>query len=163
MITPSMASKLLSAFTFSAAMATRNEEGGFTTTSRHLVVAEGETPPRAPRDIGFVRDEDHGDAGSVQSLEHSDDLHTGAGVESASRLIGENDMRIVDESPGDRDALLLTSGQLLGMVRRAMRKSDRGEALYGAPAYVGHGAGGNRAEGSSTLSIALVRASRLNC
>ena len=70
MITPSMARKLLSAFTFSAAMATLNEASGFTTTLLDdLAVAEGDPPPRAPGDVGLMGDEDHGDAGLVQLLE----------------------------------------------------------------------------------------------
>ena len=90
-----------------------------------------------------------------------DDLLRGVAVESAGRLVGEDDVWVVDESPGDRHALLLTAGELRGLVRLAMRKADLGEALFGFLARVWDAAGGNRGEGSATLSSAVVRASRL--
>ena len=54
-------------------------------------------------------------------------------VEVADRLIGEDERGIVDQSPGNRDALLLAATQFRRPVPRAIAKTDRVEQLAGAP------------------------------
>src|SRR4029453_1758894 len=49
-------------------------------------------------------------------------------VERAGRLVGEDDMRIVDQRAGDGDALL-AAGQLGRLMGLAMRKADLGQAF----------------------------------
>ena len=74
---------------------------------------------RVGGDVGLVGDEDDGVAGGVEALEDGHDLDAGLRVEVAGRLVGEQDRRIVDERPGDRDALTLAARQLVRPVRRA--------------------------------------------
>src|SRR5499427_7995649 len=52
-------------------------------------------------------------------------------VEIANRLVGEDERGIVDESPGNRDALLLAAAQFRRPVPRAIAKADRVEQLPG--------------------------------
>ena len=44
-------------------------------------------------------------------------------IEIAGRLVGENQLRAVDERAGDAHALLLTAGQLAGQVMRTLLQS----------------------------------------
>ena len=54
-------------------------------------------------------------------------------VEVADRLVGEDERGIVDESPGNRDALLLAAAQFRRPVPGAIAKTDRVEQLPGVP------------------------------
>src|SRR5215470_14068308 len=54
-------------------------------------------------------------------------------VEVADRLVGEDERGIVDESPGNRDALLLAAAQFRRPMPRAIAKTDCVEQLRGAP------------------------------
>ena len=101
-----------------------------------LAVAEGEPPPRALGDVGLMGDDDHGDAGRVQLLEQGDDLLGGTAVERAGRLVGEEDVRVVDQRAGDRHPLLLAAGKLGGLMVLAMGEPDLGEAGLGLVARV---------------------------
>ena len=53
-------------------------------------------------------------------------------VEVADRFVGEDERGIVDESPGNRDALLLAAAQFRRPMPGAIAKSDRVEQLPGA-------------------------------
>ena len=44
-----------------------------------------------------------------------------ARVERGDRLVGEDDVRLLHQRAGDRDALLLTAGELVGALRRELR------------------------------------------
>ena len=72
-------------------------------------------------DVGLVSDHDHGHAGlAVQPLKDRHDLDAGAGIQRSGRLIGQDDARMGDDGAGDRDALLLSTGQAgWGSVRNA--------------------------------------------
>ena len=72
----------------------------------------------------------------VQLLEQLDDLVRGAAVERAGRLVGEEDVRVVDERARNRHALLLAAGKLGRLVLLAMREPDLGEARLGLLARV---------------------------
>ena len=48
-------------------------------------------------------------------LEQIHDLDTGVAVQRAGRLVGEQDIRIVDQRARDRDTLHLTAGELRGL------------------------------------------------
>ena len=54
-------------------------------------------------------------------------------VERAGGLVGQDDPRIVDERARDRDALLLSAGELARLVFLAARQADR-DAAPSAPA-----------------------------
>ena len=62
----------------------------------------------------------------VQQLE---DLHAGAEVELAGRLVGEQDRVAGGERAGDRDALLLAAGELVRKVPGAVAEADALEHL----------------------------------
>src|SRR5207342_3133823 len=64
------------------------------------------------RHIRIVRDQHHGVVFLLQALEQSQDLLAGAAVERASRLVGEQDRRAVDQRSRDGDTLLLSAGKL---------------------------------------------------
>ena len=60
--------------------------------------------------IPVMGDEDQSLASfTTRAREKLGDLTCVLIVEVAGRLVGENERRVVDESPGDRDALLLSA------------------------------------------------------
>ncbi len=61
---------------------------------------------------------DHDDsvALGVDALEFFHDGEGRVGVEIAGRLVGEDDFGVSDDGAGDGDALLLTAGELVGVV-----------------------------------------------
>ena len=67
----------------------------------------------------------------VEPLENVHDLETGAAIEVAGRLIGEDDFRIVDERTGDRHPLLLAAGKLARMMVFAVGKANGSEDFSG--------------------------------
>src|SRR5262245_42390608 len=81
-------------------------------------------------DVRLVRDEDDGLALVVQALEDAHDLLRGAGIQVAGRLVGQDQLRVVDERAGDRDALLLSARELARVVVPAVREADDLEAPH---------------------------------
>ena len=115
-------------------------------------------------DVALVRDEQHRDAAlAVQPLEDAHDLDAGARVEVAGRLVGQQDRRLRHERAGDRDALLLPARELVRVVIGAVGQPDRRQALHRQLAPLGRASlPPPYSSGSSTLSSAVVRESRLN-
>ena len=68
---------------------------------------------------------------AVDPVEQLDDVEAGGGVEVAGGLVGQQDLRLVDDGAGDRDALLLTTAQL---VREALCPCRPGPPSRGSPA-----------------------------
>ena len=62
----------------------------------------------------------------AQQREH---LAAGAQVQRAGRLVGEHDLGLADQRPGDRHPLLLAAGELRGAVAGAVAEADRGQRL----------------------------------
>ena len=75
----------------------------------------------------------------VQLVEEPDDLLAGGRVEVAGGLVGEQDRRLADQRAGDRDALPLAAGELVGPVVHAVREADRVERRLGAGAPLAAG------------------------
>ena len=98
----------------------------------HAAVAEAHEAACVAPHIGIVRHEHDGDAFAVELLEEGQDLLRRAAVESAGRLVGEQEARVVHERPRDGDALLLSAGQLHGSVMRPIGEADPSERLQGA-------------------------------
>ena len=95
-----------------------------------LAVAARDDARSVLRDVVLVRDHQHRDAAlEVQPLEDPHHLDAGARVEVAGRLVGEQDRRVGDERARDRDALLLTAGQLIRVMIGALAEADRRRAL----------------------------------
>lgn len=75
-------------------------------------------------DVGLVGDHDDGLAVVVELLEEGEDFLAGGGVEVARGFIGEEDGGVCDECAGDSDALLLSAGELIGLVFHAVGEAD---------------------------------------
>jgi len=74
---------------------------------------------RLLRRLSAVRRHDHSRAESPgQGTEEGDDLGALRGVQVASRLVRQQQFRLMDQRPRDRDPLLLASGQLAGPMMR---------------------------------------------
>ena len=56
----------------------------------------------------------------------------GSGVEVAGRLIGQDQRGPIDQSPGDRDSLLLPPGELIRHMAEPLPKPDHGQDLDSA-------------------------------
>src|SRR5215475_13181481 len=98
-----------------------------------LAVAEDDDALGVFRDVVFVSDEQQRDAAfAVEPLEDLHDLDRSAAVEGARRLVRENDRRVIDQRPRDRDALLLSARKLIRMIVLAPGQPDRFERLLGA-------------------------------
>src|SRR5262249_28144964 len=80
-------------------------------------------------DVMLVSHEDDRVAALVQHVQQLYDLFGGLRVEVARRLVRENDRRIVDQGAGDGDALPLTAGKLVRLVRYSLAEIDRFERL----------------------------------
>src|SRR6185295_308104 len=92
-------------------------------------VTNGNHAMSARGDIGFMRDDDDRIAFTVQALEEIHDFHAGVRVERASGFIGKQDRRMVNQRPGDGDALALSSRQFIGPMRNAICEIDCLERL----------------------------------
>src|SRR5262245_54351513 len=75
-------------------------------------VAQADDAASPLGDVVLVSDHDDGLTGLVELAQHLHDLVAGVRVEIAGRLVGEDDVRVVDQRPGDRNALLLAAGEL---------------------------------------------------
>ena len=127
-------------------------------------IFEMEVPVGIARDVRIVRHHDHGDPlVAVQPLEDGHDLEADPRVQRAGWLVRQDDARVVHQRPRDGHALLLAAGELARLVFFASGQSHREQRLR-APARGARAADVSvYSSGSSTFSVALVRASRLNC
>ena len=78
-----------------------------------------------------VRDQNHRHAAAVHLSEQVHHLLRRLAVESAGRLVGQNDLRPGDQRAGDRHALLLSSRHLVGHVVGPIAQSEPVEELEG--------------------------------
>ena len=80
--------------------------------------------------LHLVGDDDDGDAElAVDPLQQREDVGGRLGVERAGRLVGEQDVGLGRERPGDADALLLAAGELVGIAPRLVGQPDEVEQL----------------------------------
>ena len=81
---------------------------------------------------------DHDDQTVLGDLsEQVHDLHRGMGVKRAGGLVGQHDLRIVDERAGDGDALHLTARKLARLLVQMLGQPDRCQGLLGAAGALG--------------------------
>src|ERR1051326_2419599 len=85
-------------------------------------------------DVGVVRDHHDGGAGVVDPGEQPNDLDGCVRVQVSGRLIGQQDQWTVHERAGDRHALLLAAGQLVGVAVLLAAEADQLEHLGHDPA-----------------------------
>src|SRR5580765_1253668 len=71
-----------------------------------------------------MRDHDDGYSAVVELLENIHDFDTRVSIEIAGRFVREDERRVVAESAGDGDALLLSAGKLVWMVPGAPGEAD---------------------------------------
>ncbi len=76
-------------------------------------------------------DEDQGLARRVQLGQQAADLLAGGRVERAGRLVGQQQLRRVDQGPRDRDPLPLAAGQPRRVVVAVLVEAEPGEQLGG--------------------------------
>src|SRR6266545_7304694 len=89
---------------------------------------------------GVVADDHHAAAVLGGELaQQPGDLAAVGAVEVGGRLVGQDERRVVGQRPGDRHALLLPAGELVGAEAEAVAQPHPFEQLAGAP--VGGGAG----------------------
>ena len=72
---------------------------------------------------------DHGGFGPVDPVEQFHDADAGLRIEISRRLVGDEDLRPVHESPCDRDPLLFTARQLLVQPVLLSLQADEPEGL----------------------------------
>ena len=94
-------------------------------------VAQADDPLGVSGDILFVRHDDDGLPGLVQILEEVDDLDRGLRIEVAGGFVGQQDTGVVDERPGDRDALALPARELVGSMGHPVAEPDEREGGFG--------------------------------
>ena len=82
--------------------------------------------------VHVVRRDDQGDALALEPEEPVPQDVPGLGVEARRRLVEEQDLRVVDEGPGDRQAALHAAGERLDRVRAALGELGEVEELVGA-------------------------------
>ena len=95
------------------------------------------------RKFGVVGDHDH-EAVLGHVLEQVHDLHGRVRIERAGRLVGQDDVRVVDQCAGDRHALHLAAGQLVRLFIDVFAESDLLQRLARTFATVGLADAGNR-------------------
>jgi hypothetical protein len=83
------------------------------------------------RDIVLVRDQDDGVAFLVQTPEERHDFVAGRAIEVSGGFVGQDDGRVVHQGAGDRDALTLTAGKLVGLMVHALFKVHLLERGFG--------------------------------
>src|SRR6195952_1166409 len=74
--------------------------------------------------LAVVRRHDDGRAGAVDAVEQLHDADRRVGVEVARGLVADQERRVVDERPRDRDALLLPAGELVREAVELVAEAD---------------------------------------
>ena len=95
-------------------------------------------------EAGLVGGHHDGRAAGVDAGEQLHDVDGGGRVEVSGRLVGQQHLRAVDQSARDRDALLLTTGQLVREPLLLAGEADERE-------HLGHGLLDEPARGSDHL------------
>ena len=106
--------------------------------------------------LGVVRD--HDDELLVRDLlQDVHDLDGGLGVERAGRLVGQQDLGVVDKGAGNGHALHLATGHLVRALVELVAEADLLQRLRGAPAPFGLADAGERQRQLDILQHGLVR------
>ena len=87
-------------------------------------VFEPDDPLAMRRHVALVSYEDDCLALSMELFEEGHQLTGRGGVEIPRRFISEQDCGIIENRPGDRDALFLSAGELVGAMSHTVGQSD---------------------------------------
>ena len=90
-------------------------------------------------------------------LQDVHDLDGGLGVERAGRLVGQQDLGVVDKGAGNGHALHLAAGHLVRALVELVAEADLLQRLRGAPAPFGLADAGERQRQLDVLQHGLVR------
>ena len=90
----------------------------------HDAVTHDDLATRPIRNVGFVRHHNDRAPFLIEAREEFHDLIARGRIEISSRLVGQNDFRIVDQCPRDRDSLLLPPRKLERTVIEPLAQSD---------------------------------------
>src|SRR5581483_6279774 len=90
----------------------------------YRAVLDVEDTLRMARELRAVRYHHHRDAGVVQVAEYPEDRFGVPRIQVASRFIGQQYLRLVDQCPSDRNSLHFTYRELVGQVFCARAQSD---------------------------------------
>ena len=87
--------------------------------------------------VHVVGRQDERHATLLQAVEAVPEQVAGLRIEAGRRLVEEEQVRLVDQRPGDRQAPLHPAGQRLDLVARALGQLGELEELVGAPSALG--------------------------
>ena len=97
-----------------------------------LAVLEEDDPVGVGGNARIVRDDDHGAAPVVRGFaQQADDLVAGLRVQVAGRLVAQDQRRVGDHRPRQRNTLLLAAGKLRRAVLAAIGQTHTGQRLVG--------------------------------
>jgi hypothetical protein len=106
--------------------------GGFAAVAFYQSIAQPYNAVGVIGDIFFMGNEDDGVAGGLDATEDIHDLDGGLGVEVPGRLIGEDEGGVIDQRPGNSDALALTTGELVGLMMAAIGEIHLFQYVHGS-------------------------------
>ena len=89
-----------------------------------LSVAETDDPAAAGADLVFVGHQNNCAPFAVEPVEQVENFERRDRVEVAGRLVGQNEVRVVNERTGDGDPLLLAAGKLGRPVAEPVPQTD---------------------------------------
>src|SRR5262245_55897273 len=96
-----------------------------------LAILEMKTSIGVGRNVGIVSYHDDRDSlRLIQLLKDSHDLETCPRVQGSRRLVRKKNARIVDQSSRDGDALLLSAGELAGLMVSALTKANSKQSSF---------------------------------
>ena len=94
-----------------------------------LPISHEDDAGRVARDVDVMSDDDHRLAAFIELAQKRHHVRAGRAIEVAGRLVREQDGRIVDHRARDRDALLLSAGQLRWQLRPDVADLEQLEEL----------------------------------
>ena len=107
----------------------------------HPAVDEDDLPPEVLDDLRVVGGEDERRPEALVELDHRvQDLVGVLGVEVGRRLVGQDDLGLLDHGPGDGDPLVLAARHLAGPGAGPVGQADPGQGVHHrlAPGRRGH-------------------------
>src|SRR5258708_2952237 len=105
----------------------RSDQSGLAYVVVYLAVAHSNHPLGVRGNFLLMRDDHNRACLGIELVEKRENLGRGMRIERTGRVIGQQQDRFGDNGPGDRDALLLATRELSGVVVGPVRQTDRVE------------------------------------